>query len=31
MGLADPWKMDEKLKSENMLKEQFSEWVVGVG
>jgi len=21
--------MDEKLKSENMLKEQFSEWVVG--
>jgi len=23
--------MDEKLKSENMQKEQFSEWWVGVG
>jgi len=23
--------MDEKLKSENTQKEQFSEWVVGVG
>jgi len=27
MGSADPpGKMDEKLKSENMQKEQFSEW-----
>jgi len=31
MGSADPpGKMDEKLKSENMKKEQFSEWGVGV-
>jgi len=31
MGLADaPGKMDEKLKSENMQKEQFSESGVGV-
>jgi len=30
MGSADPpGKMDEKLKSENMQKEQFSEWVGG--
>jgi len=28
MELAGP--LDEKLKSENMLKEQFSEWRVGV-
>jgi len=28
MGSADPHgKIDEKLKSENMQKEQFSEWV----
>ena len=26
MGSADPGKMDEKLKNENMQKEQFSEW-----
>jgi len=27
MGSADPaGKMDEKLKSENMQREQFSEW-----
>jgi len=27
MGSADPLeKMDEKLKNENMQKEQFSEW-----
>jgi len=32
MGSADPLgKTDEKLKSENMQKEQFSEWSVGVG
>jgi len=32
MGSAyRPGKMDEKLKSENMQKEQFSEWWVGVG
>ena len=32
MGSADPpGKMDEKLKSENMQKEQFSEWEGGVG
>jgi len=31
MGSDDPpGKMDEKLKSENMQKEQFSEWGVGV-
>jgi len=31
MGSADPplEKMDEKLKSENVQKEQFSEWEVG--
>ena len=31
MGSSDPpGKMDEKLKSENMQKEQFSEWGSGV-
>jgi len=29
-GQLTPLKMDEKLKSENMQKEQFSEWGVGV-
>jgi len=29
MGSADPGKMDEKLKSENMQKDQFSEWGMG--
>jgi len=28
-GQLTPWKMDEKLKSENMQKEQFSEWGMG--
>jgi len=32
MGSADPaGKMDEKLKSENMQREQFSEWGVEAG
>jgi len=26
MGSVTLWKMDEKLKSENVQKEQFSEW-----
>jgi len=31
MGSADPHgKMDEKLKSEKMQKDQFSEWGVGL-
>ena len=25
-GQLTPWKMDEKLKGENIQKEQFSEW-----
>jgi len=29
--LIPPGKMDEKLKSENVQKEQFSEWRVGMG
>jgi len=30
-GQLTPWKNDEKLKSENMQKVQFSEWGVVVG
>jgi len=30
LGAQQDGKMDEKLKSENMQKEQFSEWRVGV-
>jgi len=29
-GQLTPGKMDEKLKSDNMQKEQFPEWWVGV-